>query len=313
MKKILAIAVVSAIAAPAMADMTIGGSIDFRYRALDTYTSATVDGKDAGFGLDNAQLNIKASETLENGITVAAAFDVDNLMREGAASGNDATLTLSGDFGSLKMGVVESGNGIIGLGGAGAPAEVLDGTVIAGASNRDIVAYTAPAMGAITLSALHVGGASLESVGTGISGATAFGASLSAGVVTAKADYTMSDNKGATEFNRVRVSGKADLGAVSIGAGYETVDYAAEYTTKTDYVDTIVGVAMPMGDVTLGATMMNHDDDATGADRKGWSVGASYAIAPSLTASVKHASWKDEAERSNESQTQTTASLKYAF
>ncbi len=41
MKKILAIAVVAAIAAPAMADMTIGGTYAFSYQAVDCWCSGS--------------------------------------------------------------------------------------------------------------------------------------------------------------------------------------------------------------------------------------------------------------------------------
>jgi len=50
----------------------------------------------------------------------------------------DATLVLDGAFGSVKVGEVETGNGIIGRGYAGGAFIGSDGSVLAGASNQAI-------------------------------------------------------------------------------------------------------------------------------------------------------------------------------
>ena len=68
MKKILAIAVATAISAPAMADLTIGGDAE--------YVLSAVDGSDATSAVET-NLNIAASTTSESGLTVGAFTQIE--------------------------------------------------------------------------------------------------------------------------------------------------------------------------------------------------------------------------------------------
>jgi len=102
MKKLLAVAVATAISAPAMADLTISGSAEYNL-------------SDAGAGtVQSVETNIKfaASTTADNGITVAAGANLEMTSTDGAASaspdaeginmsiGNGTATVTVGAFGS---------------------------------------------------------------------------------------------------------------------------------------------------------------------------------------------------------------------
>ena len=67
MKKILAVAVATAISAPAMADLTIGGSADYFAKSADSVTSSSLE----------TNLDVTASTTLENGVFAKAYMQLE--------------------------------------------------------------------------------------------------------------------------------------------------------------------------------------------------------------------------------------------
>ena len=279
MKKILAIAVATAIAAPAMADMTIGGTVAAGYAYSDTNT----DG-DAGFGIDTASIAISGSTTTDSGLAVAASMGAGGLQRTNNVTGENATLSIAGDFGKVLFANTEAGSGLVGLGGAGAPVEDLTEEVLNGrsaATSGNSLTYYAPAMGAVSVFAgmADVGDAA---IGSGQDAEQLyFGATVKAGAATIKADYadyTYSD------VSRVRVSGNMDLGSVVLGAGFENKDYST-YDRK----ESIVSVKVPMGATTLGLAYANSDDGTgTASEANGWSAGVSQVLGGGVTVSAKH-------------------------
>jgi hypothetical protein len=128
-----------------MAQVTVSGKLRFAYESLESTTVSTVT-KASGIRVTDGDLVFTATEDLGNGMTAAANMAFVSRGRDTAISGRDASLTLRGGFGSVLIGSVEAGNGIIGLGGAGASVYGMDGSVIAGASNVDIIRYTTPAL-----------------------------------------------------------------------------------------------------------------------------------------------------------------------
>jgi hypothetical protein len=99
MKKILAIAVATAISAPAMADLTIGGSAEYNLKDIDGVTTTELE----------TNLDVSASSTSESGVTLAVftqleateaaenSLDVDDMYM---TIGNEAATLHLGDFGT---------------------------------------------------------------------------------------------------------------------------------------------------------------------------------------------------------------------
>ena len=296
MKKILAIAVATAIAAPAMADMTISGTVAVGYSATDatvaattwtaaaptTPTAAATYG-DAGFGVDTATIIISGSETLENGMTVAATMGVGGLARGASVGGKDAGLTVSGDFGSVAVKAVEAGNGVFAYGSS--VAEDFTGELAAAAANVDSISYTAPAMGIATVKIGYS-----ETVGLGLGQDSAFSPDVNVALAFSDALSGFVNYKTCasddTCKDRVRVGAKYDAGSVIVSAAMgENNNKAADVT------NTVVGITVPMGATTLGANIGNTDGGTAATDRDAWSVGVKHALSSNLSVSAKYTTY----------------------
>ena len=324
MKKILAIAVATAIAAPAMADMTIGGTYAFGY---------TETAGDGGFGTDTAAISVSGAGEVMEGVAIKAGISAGGLTR-GASSvtGENAYMTLSGDFGAVTLAEVESGSGIRGLGQAGAPVNNMEGEILGAAGNVTLIKYVLPAMGAVTVDLSH---AQPTGMGTGDdTGSNGIGASATFGALSVRADYTAWANDATTD-DRTRVSAKLALGALTLGAGYETrrydavsavsaVAYSLNSTTGAitgttavaaanayDRVNTIVGASYAVNEATtVGAVAVATDSETAATDLSGYSVGVSHTLGGGLSLSANYSDWETSATAS---ENKTNVILAYSF
>jgi len=322
MKKTLIALAAVAVSGAAFAQATITGSFAYGYQATTTHKAAvggvwvnqagavvttkpaateknvqTVRApvtaansvKESGFGVDTAAITIAASEDLGGGLKASASMAIGGLTRGDTPAGEDFKVVLSGGFGSILLGQIEIGSGIRGLGTAGAPVNNMEGEVLGAAtSGTDIIKYTAPKMGAITLSASLTEGKGLANgLSKGQSSAVTVGAAYSANGLTASIDTTNWDKDATVYDNRYRVAAKYDMGAVAVGVGYEDINNVGTGTTKF----TVMGVSAPMGAVTVGAATVTKE--VTGkAKVSGNTVGVSYALSKRTSLSANTASWK---------------------
>ena len=98
MKKIIAAAVATAFVTPAFADVTLGGLVEFGYSSEATTEST---------GHGNAAIFVASSTELDNGITAAAAINIDN--SNDVTGGDGGTqVSLAGPFGKVEMGDTSS-------------------------------------------------------------------------------------------------------------------------------------------------------------------------------------------------------------
>jgi hypothetical protein len=296
MKKILAIAVATAISAPAMADMTIGGSYAFGY---------TDTAGDSGFGTDTAAISISASDEVMEGVSIAAGISAGGFTR-GASSvtGENAYMKLSGDFGSVTLAEVEAGSGIRGLGQAGAPVNNMEGEILGAAANVTIIKYVAPAMGAVTVDATH---AQATGMGTGDdTSSNGLGATAKLGMVTVRADYTDWAEDSSTD-DRTRVSAQLALGALTVGAGFEN----RSYDSANDRDQSIVGVSYALNDATkVGAVAVSTDTGTAATDLSGYSVGFSHSLSGNVSLSANYSDWETSATADEQ---KTNVVLAYSF
>jgi len=109
MKKIIAIAVAGAFAAPVMAaDVTVSGNLEYVYVSDDQANTAD-------FIAEDAVVVIGASSELANGMTISSAIAIENT-DEAASTVSDGgnNVTISGGFGSLAIGDVSGGMDAVG-------------------------------------------------------------------------------------------------------------------------------------------------------------------------------------------------------
>jgi hypothetical protein len=299
MKKILAIAVATAISAPAMADMTIGGTYAFGY---------TDTAGDSGFGTDTAAISIAASGEVVEGVSIKAGISAGGFTRGAdAVTGENAYMTLSGDFGSVTLAEVESGSGIRGLGQAGAPVNNMEGEVLGAAGNISILKYVAPAMGAVKLDVAYAGS---PAMGSGEEkGVYVFGATANLGNVTVRADYSDWESA-ASSVDRTRLSAQIALGALTLGAGVESRTYVDSATTTAgDRDNSILGASYAVSDATKVGVVYTDATESDGTEKDGYSLGMSHAFGGNLSLSANYSDWDVDAASENK----TNVILAYSF
>lgn len=304
-KSLVALAALAVVgAASAQSTVTLSGKLAFAYQSAESARdiAAGTTMKKNGLGVTDGDFVLTASEDLGGGMKATASMAVLSRGRDTAISGRDASLNVSGGFGTVTIGALEAANGILGLGGAGAPTIGMDGArgvatnyavapavstyslsraALDAAVNVDILQYTSPDFNGfkVAVAMLEAGAApyGMESTSTA-QDATLLRVTYAGGPVAVMADYT---NYGLNAVavgadDRIRVSGSYDLGVVKLGAGYQTKKTTA--TTNNGNKQYILGVSAPVGAaVTVGANYVRNTQDG-GTLIKGYELGANYAL-----------------------------------
>lgn len=287
-KSLVALATLALVGAASAQTVTLSGKLGFAYQTQEGAGAAPA--KANGLKVTDGDFVLTASEDLGSGLKASASMAVQSRGRDTGISGRDASLTLAGGFGSVMIGAIELGNGIIGLGGADAPTMGLDGAMGAGGISRavlsdvmnmDVLMYTSPDLSGFTVSAAIMdatAGLGMEST-AGTQDATLVGVNYAAGPIAAAADYTKFGLNAATVTNfdkRTRLSASYDLGVAKLGAGYESVKtLAAANNSETQY---LVGVSAPVGKaLTVGLNYARNTADAA-ATITAYELGANYAL-----------------------------------
>ena len=190
MKKTLIAMAAVAVAGVASAQ-TITGEYGFGWvsdKAATKNNGAAVAGtKKSGLAQTDGSISISATEDLGGGMSLSGSTTVD-LKGRTSVNAENASLTVSGGFGSVTLGSVEAGNGILGLGGAGAAGRGLDnGTALDGGTNGDMLKYTTPElMTGMTASITRFEAGT--GAGDGAAQVTVVGVNFASGALTVAAD-----------------------------------------------------------------------------------------------------------------------------
>ena len=308
MKKTLIALAAVAVTGAASAQVTLSGEAGFAY-VSDVVGSTNVS--TSGFSQTDGSISISASEDLGGGMKLVAKHTMDLKGRTGGVSEEDSSLTVMGAFGTVTLGAVEAGNGILGLGGAGGVGRGLDdGTALDGGTNVDLFKYTTPALIpglTANVARAEVGAAAgRSSVNT-----TGYGVNYSAGPLAVAFDVT-GYNYDAADANtltdsRTRLSASYDLGVAKIGAGYQKK--AMQLTGGNDNKQTVYGVSVPVGAFTLSLAMSSNKTDGS-AKVKASDIGVNYALSKRTAVNFSHMSRKADGAASD---TFTRLRLKTTF
>ncbi len=313
MKKSLVALAVLATAGTAFAQssVTLSGSYAFGFASDKNSTFAgnvETAVKGSGFGTDTAGFKMAAVEDLGGGLKLAASISAGGAARGGSLGGEDAQMAISGGFGRVTMGTVESGNGIRPRASAGAPVLNLEGEVFSPASNIDFIAYQSNSFSGLSFGASYVDRGAAGSgvgLGAGTTGAADNQPSLTANVtyangpIDARVDATFWTRKKSAEVagsvlnNRIRASASYDLGVVKLGAGFSTLKRVDNLKGTTEFA---AGISAPLGPVTVGAFFANQTTKDT-QKKNGFTVGASYALSKrtSISSNIGQWTWKNNA------------------
>ncbi len=319
-KTLIALAVLAASGASfAQSSVSLTGKLRFAYGTTSSATGVNT----SGVGVTDGDWNIAAVEDLGGGLKAGANMSLrlrgrdaaTDALSGAAASGTqgarprDSSLYLTGGFGTLTVGAIEAGNGILGLVTAGGPTFIgLDnGTQLAGASNVDILSYKTPSVNGFsaTLATLDAVGANgSENGGSN----KLIAVSYAVGALSAAADYTdYGTAAAATAGKRTRMSANYDLGAARIGVGYQLADNGA----ADDKSERAIGVSVPMGPWVLGAVIASSKVNGASASATGYDFSAQYNLSKRTYVALQGQSTK--AAGATASATTTRVQLAHSF
>lgn len=267
-KTLIALAALAATTAFAQSSVTLSGKFGVAFQQAPGATS--------GLAVTDGDVVFSALEDLGGGLKAAASMAVKVRGRgaTGVVDGRDATVSLMGGFGSVTLGAVEAGNGIIGRGFAGAPVSLpdgFDGSVLSAPANVDWFRYKSPElMPGLTVNYQRVDSIGTPGGGRGALQANVVGADYASGPVSVGLDYTdFSDNT-----KRTRFSASYDIGVATVGFGFEN-----PRSGNNQYA---AGLKVPMGAITAGLVY------AKAGSNKGYGIGANYALSKRTAINVSY-------------------------
>lgn len=253
-KKLIATALASAFSLSAMAaEVSISGDYEFSMQSSNGTDTANTDG----------DFNIKATEELDNGMTVSTDF---NINASGENDGSNS-LTIKGDFGKFDLGDTSSATDAID--------DATDwGYVLTeGTSNPDhSVLYTTPSFGGVTANFSYA-----APDGNPDGNAGGHGASVRYKGEMFTVGYGQVEQRDGVEY--ALVNGTVGLGGIDLAA--EKVTKTSATNVDTDY--TTLGATYSVDKITLGVeTAKTESAGTTSADLL--TYGVHYNVAGGLTA-----------------------------
>ena len=284
----------------AQSSVTLGGTYNFGFQKADN------GAQKADFF--DAKINFSGKEDLGGGLTAAFFTEIQvggrqdtstntvtsaNSSKDSGVWGRNATLSLTGGFGSVTGGRVESSNYNQKAQLAGASLnDGFDKNKIAGAvSNYNMVGYVTPAMNGFTanvavLKALNSDFAPSATTASAELSVTAVGVDYAAGPLAAGFVNKKVDKAGSTADDGTKNEAYVtyDLGMAKVGYGYgknSGARYAGQAATN------VYSVSVPMGALTVGADYIRRgvggsgtaaDSNGLTAASKGYAVAANYAL-----------------------------------
>ncbi len=266
-KKLIALALASAFAAPAFAataNVDIGGTIDMSVDYLDSDSAA--NGGSVGVSSNSSNIFFKGAEDLGGGLK--AIWQIQTYFSAGRTGNGDASfgatldgvgsgntyVGLEGGFGKVLLGKHESPYKLVGRKYDFFGNRLGDSRNIIGFAGMDVrpnnvIAYATPNMG-------------------GFNGMVAYSTNLSAGPAVDNSVDGVSANVG------------YDNGPLSLGLGYQKVNLSEANAALEDQTAWRLGASFAFGDFKV-AGLYQQDKDVAGAagyDIDSWGLGAAYKM-----------------------------------
>jgi predicted porin len=271
-KHLIAAAVAGALAVPAMAQVSISGRIDTSVQSYDNGTDTATRIEDNL--LTTNQLVLSGSEDLGGGLKAGFAIisgfgsDVNGNLDFGSRG---AAVTVSGGFGAIELGKT-TGTMHNSMMASGLTGNIGNLTAIEARPNN-MVGYTAPTMGGVTVRALHGVGNETPGATSGNGSQTEISVEYKAGAVLARvaqasfSDFTDGDDVAVGDLDQLGVQVDVDLGMAKINVRYTDIKYDTAAIDATEGTKQYgVGVAIPFGDGLTGALDYASGDNEDGTE-----------------------------------------------
>jgi len=303
MRKLLltssALVAAASISSYAVADVSVTGEFEWKYiqKAADL---TSVDGDD--FATDN-EIVISFSNKTDSGLTIGGKMEMGNYNTDdGTSTIDESVLTISGGFGTFRLGNEDSIHETFGVTEVDLIDEEGDGRVAnntisanageQGSTDTNKIAYITPSMGGFKA------GMSVEDSGTGTAATdmTAMGASYTMPLASGSllVEYNQSTRDGTTDTDTTNMGATYTMGAMSIIVASMT----KEQGTTNDEEGTGFGIKYDMGGgLTIAASSSEVEDTGTtsGGENEKYTSNIGevvYTVAPGLKAKVTYTDYE---------------------
>jgi len=329
MRKLLltssALVAAASISSYAVADVSVTGGFEWAYKSTSSNIAAT-DGDQ--FGIDNA-VTIKFTNKTDSGLTLTGVYDID----ADAGTRDETWMSISGGFGSLKLGIDVGANDDFGIGEHDLIDEDLSvlptgATIVtnageANAVDNNKINYTTPTMGGFR-AGYSIYDSGSEDAGTDqIAMGAEYTMPLAGGSLMIRYNKATDDGTTTTETESQNYGAKLTMGAITAIAsrGEETVGSGAAQTD--DITADGIGLSYNLGGgMKISASTMKAEDDreVSGTQAEEYSANiaeVSYTVAPGLTAKVTYLDFDykkgDSGGAQNDSGSMTQFTLSASF
>jgi len=302
MRKLLltssALVAAASISSYAVADVSVSGGFEWKY----TQQAADQTAQDGDtFAMDN-EIVISFSNKTDSGLTIGGKFEMD--VDAANATTDESVLTISGGFGTFRLGQEDSMHETFGITEVDLIDEEGDGRYVGtnshtiaqnageqGSTDGNKIGYVTPKMGGFQA------GISVEDSGdNATTDMTAMGASytfpIAGGSIVVK--YNQSTKDGATDTDTSNMGAQLNLGAMSLIISSMT----NETGTTENQEGTGFGIKYDMGGgLTIAASATEVEDDADTAAGENEKYTANigevvYTVAPGLKAKVTYTDYE---------------------
>jgi hypothetical protein len=233
-----------AVAGVASAQVSVTGKVGAGYSSTKSNTAGTATAK--GMSMMNSDITFSATEDLGAGMSVKATVGIDGVNANNSITGNNGSLTLAGDFGTLAFTAgEESCNGVVGS-AAGVDLEDIGIGLACGSTatdSSDSLSFALPAINGLTVKVITLEGGGAGSGSNYRPNTNYLYLDYAAGPLTAGVNFTNIYQAS----TRTRTNIKYDLGVAKLGFGYSTGGTAPGATNN----QTVFGAQFPMGAMTV--------------------------------------------------------------
>ena len=318
MRKLLltssALVAAASISSYAVADVSVTGGFEWAYKSVSSGITTT----DGDSMVTDNEIVISFSNKTDNGLTIGGKveLDVDTTNTGGGTTINDeSVLTISGGFGTLRLGQEDSINETFGIGehdlidedlsAAPGSSSIVTTAGEAGSTDSNKLAYITPNMGGFQAGySFYDSGTATQSTDQ-----TAMGLSytmpMGGGSLSLKYNKATSDGAAASETESSNYGAKLTMGAASVivARGESTIGAGSSQTDDREASGVSIRYDLG-GGMSVGASTMEATDDkdktAAGVAEKYTSnlAEVSYTVAPGLAAKVTYADY--DYKRGNE-------------
>jgi len=289
----------------ASADISVSASSSFNYVTTNG-GAETKEDRDVNTQVD---VGINASTVLDNGMTVSATLAFDESDSGQGADGDDAGMTIGGDFGTLAFGGIASAS----LGAMATDVTADEGMDLAAdytnptdehVPNMDI-SYAMPSVSGVSIMLGMVDGDDDKSTGTTSDG-SGFGITYTmAGSMPVTVNYT-SYSTGSDASDVTSVGAKVTAGAATI---------VAAVNESGTFTGTSVGATYAVSDALTVQAFTGTGEKSDDADFESElsGVGLTYTVTPGMSVSITQNDFTGKGGSADQSGSRTAFAVDIAF